>query len=63
MTVLYTIIEEMKDPTTVTSTLSLFIFTKGVSISFNPLFINSFILISPALPKGLFFAKVFVCNS
>jgi len=31
---LYTIIEEMKDPTTVTSTLSLFIFTKGVSISF-----------------------------
>jgi|BogFormECP03_OM3_1039632.scaffolds.fasta_scaffold06719_1 hypothetical protein len=55
--VLYIIIEETKDPATLTSTFSLIICTKGVSSVSKPLFINSFILISPASPKGLFFVK------
>jgi hypothetical protein len=59
-TVLYKIIELMNDPTTLTSTFSLIICTNGVSINSNPLVKNSFIVISPKLPKGLFGAKVFV---
>ena len=61
--VLYRIIEEIKPPTTVTSTFFLNISTNGVSTTSNPLFISSIIEISPALPKGLIFTNkfVFVC--
>jgi hypothetical protein len=62
-TVLYRNIEVMKVPTAVTSTCSISIFTAGVSNASFPLLINSFILISPALPKGLFEAKVSFCLS
>src|SRR5271156_3694303 len=50
--VLYIIIAERKPPTALISTLSLIICTNGVSMTSNPLDTSSFIVISPALPRG-----------
>ena len=58
--VLYKINEVRKEPVTCTLTFSLIICSKGLSITSIPLLINSFIVISPAIPKGLFWTKLIV---
>jgi len=58
--VLYRINEVRKEPVTCTLTFSLIICSKGLSITSIPLLINSFIVISPAIPKGLFWTKLIV---
>jgi hypothetical protein len=47
----------MPDPNKLIFTLSLIICTNGVSNTSNPLFHNSFRVMSPAIPKGLFCVK------